>query len=164
MPSYRRGRSETNFVFPYYETVLRRGKAYLPMAEAALSWRGLPTTYTMLVDTGAESSFVTPAMATLLDLELGEERWVYPIGQRFKARTSRVRTQLVSPAGGRSYPKVLDVLVPIDGNLLEVPILGRTPFLDWYELTLRNWKREVVLRERIPPVRIVGKESVAQAR
>ena len=76
MPSYRRGRPETNFAFPYSETVLRRGKTYLPMAEAALSWKGQPASYAMLVDTGAESSFVTPEMASLLELESGEERWV----------------------------------------------------------------------------------------
>ena len=134
------------------------------MAYMALSWTGPPTHDTMLVDTGAESSFLTPDMASFLELELGDERWVYPIGQKFRARASRVRIQLVSANGGRSVPRILNVLVPVDRDLLEIPILGRNPFLDWYELTLRNWKRELVLRERVPPARIVGKEFVARTR
>jgi hypothetical protein len=160
LPSYRRGRPETNFVFPYSEVVLRRGKTHLPMAQAALSWTGSHEIYAMLVDTGAESSFVTPAMASLLGLELGEERWVYPIGQRFTAKTAHVRIQLVSPAGGRSLPRTLEVLVPVDGDFLEIPILGRTPFLNWYEMTVRNWKREFVLRETAPPERVTGRKAV----
>lgn len=118
------------------------------MAFVALSWKGPPAHDTMLVDTGAESSFLTPDIAAFLELELGKERWVYPIGQKFKARASQVRIQLVSADGGRSVPRMLDILVPLENELLEVPIIGRSPFLDSYELTLRNWKRELVLRER----------------
>ena len=84
---------------------------------------------------------------------------MYPIGQRFKAKAAQVRIQLVSPAGGRSLPRMLEVLVPVDGGFLEIPILGRTPFLDRYELTVRNWKREFVLRETAPTERMAGRKA-----
>lgn len=152
MPSYRRGRPETNFVFPFSLTVLKRGTAHLPMVSVALSWKAPPASGAMLMDTGAESSFLTPDMATFLGLEVGPgERWVYPIGERFMVRESRVRIQLIAPDGGRSLPRILEVLVPSEPGILETPILGMKPFLDWYELTVRGYKQEFVLREVMPP-------------
>ncbi|MDE1820316.1 MAG: retropepsin-like domain-containing protein [Euryarchaeota archaeon] len=105
----------------------------------------------MLLDTGATFSVLPSSVAEELDLELSAKplkRTV--VGGSVPARESKVRFQLASrDRSGRAVESFL--LAPVQvterGQDTPVPLLGRKPFLDRYEVTVRQLRKEFVLRE-----------------
>lgn len=105
----------------------------------------------MLVDSGSTFSVLPSSAAEELGLELSsepEERDV--VGGSVPARTSRVHLQLLGKDRlGRSAPSMLlePVLVTEKGRDTPIGLLGRHPFFDRYEVTFREMKQEIVLRD-----------------
>lgn len=121
------------------------------MLPVRLSWRGKPHEDLMIVDSGADSSVIPTEVAERLGLELeGPVLPIRGVGSLFEARVSTVYLQIAAEDthGRTGIPKLLErVLVPVTKGVVTDPILGREPFLEGFELTLRQAKHEFVLRE-----------------
>ena len=146
----RRPREPQTFVVPYSVVTTSGAPILRPMVEVRLHWRGKPQETLMLFDSGADHSFLPAGMAESLGLDLrGPPRTIRGVGSRFEAREASVYLQIAEhDTQGRSgIPMPLSpVLVPQDRTVLEDPILGRAPFLERFEVTLRE--RDFVLRQR----------------
>ncbi len=106
----------------------------------------------MLLDTGSDSTFIPADLASYLGLELsGPVRHIRAAGAHFEAKeASGVFVQIDHPDthGRKGNPsKISPVLVPSRSDILEEPVLGREPFMERCELTLRQKAGEFVLRE-----------------
>lgn len=122
-----------------------------PMVPVRLRWKGDPVETDMMMDTGATVSVLPPTMAARLELELGPPG--HPgkgLGGEVAVRPSKVRLQLAAKdtlgVAGRDW-LLEPVLVAASDEVVPVPILGRRPFLQHYELIVREDKGEFVLRE-----------------
>jgi hypothetical protein len=104
----------------------------------------------MLVDTGSTVSVLPPGVSEDLGLELGA--WPHPVkglGGSVTVQAGRAYAQLVKAdtSGRQGEPLLLDPLMVVaDEQILPIPILGRRPFLEYFELTLREHQKELVLR------------------
>ena len=122
----------------------------LPAVQIRLSWQGRSKLVWMLVDTGSTVSVLPPGVSEDLGLELSA--WPHPVkglGGSVRAQTGKVYAQLVKvdTTGRQSEPLLLDPLMVVeDEQILPIPILGRRPFLEHFELTLREDRKELVLR------------------
>lgn len=144
-------RGSGSFVIPYLRVELSPLTKLVPAAEVRLSWKGRASVVWMLVDTGSTVSVIPPTVAEELGLELVEAPHpVKGMGGDVRVRSTRAHAQLVSPDTtvrlGRSW--LLDPLlvVPRDDSI-PIPLLGRKPFLEHHELTVREDRTELVLRE-----------------
>lgn len=136
-----------HFVFPYTVRETRRGRVPLPMVKARLSWGRSHSELGCLMDTGADSCFLPPDVADGLGLEpQGKVTEAFPVGPSFKVRPHRACLEMVTREGKFGHACPIDFLVPEQKNLLEFPILGREPFLRWYELKVRHFDGEFELR------------------
>lgn len=106
----------------------------------------------MLLDTGSDSTFIPADLASYLGLELSVPvRHIRAAGARFEAREAKgvyVQIDHRDTLGHKGNPReIAPVLVPSRADILEEPVLGREPFMEAYELTLRQRAGEFVLRE-----------------
>jgi hypothetical protein len=122
-----------------------------PVLEMRLSWKRRSRVVWMLMDTGATVSMIPPVLAEDLGLETKElSHPVKGVGGAVPVRTTKVYAQLVSPdTAGRPGPSWLlePLLVAPSDDVLPIPLLGRRPFLQHHELTIREDLSEFVLRE-----------------
>ncbi len=151
LSSSQRRKGVQTFVLPYVPIAFEERKELAPAVEARLSWGSRHWQGWMLLDTGATFSVLPSSVAEELGLKLSSrplKRTV--VGGSVPARESEVRFQLATKdrlgRPGQSLPMV-PIQVTERGQDTPVPLLGRHPFLDWYEVTVRQPRKEFVLRE-----------------
>ena len=143
------------FVLKYLEVPGSRGPVFRPMVPMVLSWRGHPLEVSMFLDTGSDSTFLRTSLARELGLEAGPpDRHVRGAGPGksawFPASPSKVYGSIdhVDTSGKRGRPHLLDpVTIPVSDEALPMSVLGREPFMEAYEIIIRQKQREFVLRE-----------------
>lgn len=146
----RAGKGSGVFLIPYLRVNISPLTDVVPAVQVRLSWKGRMITAWMLVDTGSTSSVISQGIAEDLGLETKE----YPhpvrgVGSDVYVRSSRAYAQLVKAdtSGRQSSPLLLDPLLVVPEEAkLPIPLLGRRPFLEHFEFTLREDRREFVLR------------------
>ena len=144
------GKGSGVFLFPYLRVSFSPLTDVVPAVQVRLSWKGKMKTAWMLVDTGSTATVITPGIAEDLGLETKE----YPhpvrgIGSEIYVRSSRAYAQMLKAdtSGHQSSPLLLDPLLVVPEEArLPIPLLGRRPFLEQFEFTLREDRREFVLR------------------
>jgi hypothetical protein len=120
-----------------------------------LSWRGHPVEVSMLLDTGSDNTFIRASLARELGLEVGmPDRHIRGAGigegAGFSASPSKVYGRVDHPdtSGKKGRPFLLDpVIVPVSDEVLPMSVLGREPFMEAFEITIRQRQHEFVLRE-----------------
>lgn len=120
------------------------------MASALLSWKGEKQRAMMLMDTGANRTFLPVSLAELLDLEISDTiQTAQAGGGAMKVRKVKVEVSLEEPVeGGRIGRKhLLNPVLIAEEGALPFPILGREPFLRWYDLKLSQRNRMFSLSE-----------------
>jgi hypothetical protein len=144
------GKGSGVFIFPYLRVNISPLTDAVPAVQMRLSWKGRMKTAWMLVDTGSTATVISPGIAE--DLGLETKKYPHPVrgvGGDVYVRSSRAYVQLVEAdtSGHQISPLLLDPLlvVPEEVNL-PIPLLGRRPFLEQFEFTLRENRREFVLR------------------
>jgi predicted aspartyl protease len=121
-----------------------------PMATAVLSGKHEKLRIKLLVDTGANRTFLPEWIARRLDLDLAPApRDAQVAGGTLKVQASRVTISLADPDPdgrvGRTH--VLDPVLIVDDTSLPFPVLGRQPFLHWYRLVVTESNQEFSLQE-----------------
>jgi predicted aspartyl protease len=109
------------------------------MAKAVLSWKGEKATVDMLLDTGANRTFLLSGMAERLGLEVSADtQTAMAGGGTLKVRKAKVEVTLMEPLpNGRVGRKhLVDPVLISEEGALPFPVLGRKPFLRWYDLKL----------------------------
>jgi predicted aspartyl protease len=139
------------YVIDYTEISWRGKRTKVPMVTVILSWKGQSLETGMLMDTGATTTFLLPWVEEALGLEAAHGDTVaHGAGGSLKVRPSRVNLQIAArdTHGRASTSHLLDPVLILDSDeALPFSVLGRRPFLEWYELTVREPKGEFVLRE-----------------
>lgn len=139
------------FHLPYSKLTFSPLTDYAPIVDARLSWNGASTTVWMLMDTGATMTVLPRWIAEELDLPMGGSRHsAKGVGGRVSVRPSKVHLQLVTKdtTGRTGSSWLLDpVMVTESDDVVPIALLGRKPFLQHHELTVRESKQEFVLRE-----------------
>jgi hypothetical protein len=121
------------------------------MASTVLTWKGKKQRALMLVDTGATRTFLLASLADLLSLDISSEiQTAQAGGGTLKVRRAKVGLSLEEPAeGGRiGRTHILDPVLVVEEGALPFPVLGRKPFLRWYDLKLSEFEQEFSLHER----------------
>ncbi|SRR5690606_10432603 len=103
----------------------------------------------MLVDSGADTSFIPKEVADILQLRLSEPKTSRSASGPFQTAHSTVKAELIK--GGGSIPLgEIPIIVPlksIDNNNLEsYALLGRFPFFRQFDVTFRETTRKLILR------------------
>lgn len=103
----------------------------------------------MLVDSGADTSFIPKEVAEILDLKLSEPRKSRSASGPFETASSKVSAELVK--GRETIPLgEMPVIVPmkaIDSNNLEsYALLGRFTFFKIFDVTFRETTGKLILR------------------
>lgn len=107
----------------------------------------------MLVDSGADTSFIPKEIADILELKLSESKKSRSASGPFDTASAKVSAEL--PKGNQSIPLgEMPVTVPLrtmDSNNLEsYALLGRFTFFRIFDITFRETTGKLVLR---PPKR-----------
>ena len=143
-------RHSRSFDYPYTKVEWGSTSDVAPMAKAVLSWKGEKARVDMLVDTGANRTFLLSGMAERLGLEVSSEpQTTMAGGGALKVHRAKVEVALMEPLpDGRVGRKHLidPVLIAEEGSL-PFPVLGRKPFLRWYDLKLSERTRMFSLSE-----------------
>ncbi len=143
------------FVLKYLEVPGSRGPVFRPMVPMVLSWRGHPLEVSMLLDTGSDSTFLRASLARELGLEVSPpDRHIRGAGPDesgwFSASPSKVYGSIdqLDTHGKRGRPHLLDpVIIPVSDDVLPMSVLGREPFMETYEVIIRQKEQKFVLRE-----------------
>lgn len=103
----------------------------------------------MLVDSGADTSFIPKEVADILGLQLSEPKTSRSASGPFETSKGTVKAELIKGNQKISLGEI-PVTVPtktIDGNNLEsYALLGRVPFFRQFDVTFRETTRKLVLR------------------
>jgi len=121
-----------------------------PMATAVLSGKREKLRIKLLVDTGANRTFLPEWIARKLELDLAPApRDAQVAGGTLKVQASRVTLSLADadPDGRVGRAHVVDPVLISDDNSLPFPVLGRQPFLRWYRLVVTESEQEFSLQE-----------------
>lgn len=151
MVIHHRGKGSGVFALPYGRVAFSSLTELAPTLEVRLSWGSRTTNVWMLMDTGATLSVLPPSMAKELGLEVGDvSKQAKGIGGDVIVRPSRVHLQLArkdtTGKSGKSW--LLDPIMVADSDkAVPIPLLGRRPFLEHHELTVREDKQGFSLRE-----------------
>jgi predicted aspartyl protease len=128
-----------SFTYPYTKVEWGSNSDIAPMAKAVLSWKGEKASVDMLMDTGANRTFLLSGMAERLGLEVSSEtQTAMAGGGTLKVRRAKVEVTLMEPLpNGRIGRKhLVDPVLIAEEGALPFPVLGRKPFLRWYDLKL----------------------------
>lgn len=103
----------------------------------------------MLVDSGADTSFIPKEVADILQLKLSDPKTSRSASGPFQTAQSTVKAELIKGIGSIPLGE-MPVIVPlkaIDNNNLEsYALLGRFPFFRQFDVTFRETTRKLVLR------------------
>jgi predicted aspartyl protease len=103
----------------------------------------------MLVDSGADTTFIPKEVAEILELKLSETRKSRSASGPFETASGKVMAVLVK--GREEIPLgEIPVIVPVktidDNNLQSYALLGRFPFFHYFDITFRERTKKLVLR------------------
>jgi hypothetical protein len=106
----------------------------------------------MLIDSGADVSFIPAVIAELLDLDLSEETSRSKgVSGWFETRTSSCELSLVAKTGVLELGAV-PVIVPVvdveeeEGSSIDYCLLGRDPFFTRYNVHFKQRKRLIIAK------------------
>lgn len=123
---------------------------HVPMATVVLSGMGERIRVKLMVDTGASRTFLPDRIAKKLKLDLT------PSSQQTQAGGGSLKVQIASvgisladadPDGPVGKEHLLNPVLIVDDDALPFPILGRSPFLNWYRLMISELDKELTLEE-----------------
>jgi len=104
-----------------------------------------------LIDSGADISLISKEMGELLGLDLtGEFQWAHGVGGRVRTVERHVRLKI-----GRDheyYTLDLPIKVIIDAYDLS-PLLGRTGFFEYFDITFSEAQEKIWLKHVAPRVK-----------
>lgn len=126
---------------PRVEIVLRNGEKVFRLV--------------MLVDSGADTSFIPLEVAEILELKLGKTHTSRSASGPFETAQSQCHAAL---AKGISVISLGDLPLTIptqkidDQNVLSYALLGRRPFFNLFDVTFRENSLEIILRKPKDPI------------
>ena len=117
----------------------------------------------MLVDSGADTSFIPLEVAEILGLKLDGARTSRSASGPFKTTGASCKVELIRrgkavPLGDMNFvipTKKLD-----DGNVTNYALLGRIPFFNYFDITFRENSRKIILRK--PKIKIPSQTGVRE--
>ncbi len=150
-PAYRGVRRRKRVCFRYAKETWQGKLRARPRIEAVLrSWTKQMRTL-LLIDSGADISFLPAAVADILGLELSEEKHrSRGVSGWFETRTGKCDITLRS-TGGTIELKDVPVLVPVEDpkdagdTVMDYCLLGRSPLFDLYHVTFKQHEGRIIL-------------------
>ncbi len=126
----------------------------------------------MLVDSGADTSFIPLEVAEILELKLGEVKTSRSASGPFETTSATCQVELVK--GGKPIPLgemlfVIPTKKLDDENITSYALLGRGPFFNYFDITFRENDGKLILRKpkgrpRQEPVRPSVKQLKAKVK
>ena len=145
-------KTRRTFIFDYTKIAWEENSDNIPMLPVILSWGDRTLKTKMLVDTGANVSFILPWMARILHMQFEGDTSTAPgAGGQIGVRASQVKLRPAqADTKGRAARTWLmeHVLVPVEDDTIPFPILGRHPFFRWYDVEIREKDEKFLLKER----------------
>jgi len=150
-PAMKGGRRRKRLCFRYAREMWQGKLRARPRVEAVLHNGPNQMRTLMLVDSGADVSFLPAAIAEILGLELSKEtQRSRGVSGWFETRTAKCDVTLRS-TGGRLELKDVPVLVPVEDpkdagdTVMDYCLLGRSPLFDLYNVTFKQHDGRIIL-------------------
>ena len=104
----------------------------------------------MLVDSGADTSFIPLEVAEILELKLGEIKKSRSASGPFETTSASCEVELIRR--GKAIPLGnMNFIIPTkkvdDKNIMSYALLGRIPFFNYFDITFRENLRKIILRK-----------------
>jgi hypothetical protein len=149
----KKGRGRNKFSFRYSKEQWK-GKLYArPRVEAVLRAGDREFRTLMLIDSGADVSFIPAAVADILKLDLSEEvTRSRGVSGWFETRSGECEVSLVARRGVLELGKI-PVIVPVvdldeeEGTSLDYCLLGRDPLFTRYNIHFKQRSRLIVAKK-----------------
>jgi hypothetical protein len=113
----------------------------------------------MLLDSGADISFIPPAVAATLELKLEDKEISVGASGPFETWNSVVEAWLIQSGVGEYPVGKIGVKVPVEepaggsGNQLAYLLLGRIPMFDLFDIHFKQAQRKVFLYPASHPLK-----------
>lgn len=143
-----RGHPRT-LTFKYVRDTLEGKIVYRPRVEIRLSNGDRNFRIAMLVDSGADTSFIPLEVAEILNLKLSEKKKSRSASGPFETAQSTVNADLIKGTQRIPLGQIV-VIVPTkkidDENLDTYALLGRKEFFRKFDVTFREASHKLILR------------------
>ena len=152
MSQGRKGRGRNKFSFRYTKEMWK-GRTYArPKVEAVLRNGDNEFRTLMLIDSGADVSFIPAVVAEILELDLSEETTRSKgVSGWFETRSATCEVSLVAKRGVLEL-RTIPVIVPVvdceeeEGTSVDYCLLGRDPFFTRYDVHFKQRKRFIMAK------------------
>lgn len=126
-----------------------------PRIEIILNNGGKVFRLVMLVDSGADTSFIPLEVAEILELKLGASQTSRSASGPFETAPSKCHAELAK--GNTMIPLgEIQLIIPLkkidDQNIMSYALLGRRPFFNFFDVTFRENSLKVILRKPKDPI------------
>lgn len=148
----KKGRGRNRFSFRYTKEEWK-GKLYArPKVEAVLRNGDNEFRTLMLIDSGADVSFIPAAVADILKIELSEEKMrSRGVSGWFETRSGECGASMVAKRGILDL-RTIPVIVPVvdideeEGSSLDYCLLGRDPLFTRYNIHFKQRSRLIIAK------------------